>query len=482
MTLSHELTLQDILQVEDDIALVDFRCRETGVLLWPSIRNFFIRMIVSDLLYGTPLVGSDSSYVGNRMAVAKAVARASWHNVLRSGKAKGDILLMATGAGYVLKDGKYFNRLSDHFVGRFPGRTVVIEGLFNWHWPFPRHYQNVIFYTPIEARMALLGRFMASKCEKQAAQMIALVRHRARQLFGWDLGDAREAFLIRSLARSIATMPQRYRSYETLLMKVGAKIVIAEQGCYGRSACLISVARHLGITTAEHQHGMVTAGHDAYNLAPALRDNQEYKKTLPDYFLGYGKWWCDQINVPVNKIALGNPHRTEKLASRSDRPRQKTDILILSDGMQTDLYLELARKLSCQNGTPYRVRFRPNPTVPMERVSVIARFPDENADGFQIDSNDDIYDSFATAHAVISEISTGLSEAVGIVENVFLWDTAKARFNYPSHPFTTFIDAADLLSKISDERNGRVDHSMIDSIWAPQWQANYDRFIDDVIS
>ena len=72
---------------------------------------------------------------------------------------------------------------------------------------------------------------------------------------------------------------------------------------------MIVAAKEMGIRTAEYQHGAVSRGHDAYNVAPGQGSSPEYQKVLPEFFLGYGRWWNEQINVPVTKVAVGNPHR-----------------------------------------------------------------------------------------------------------------------------------------------------------------------------
>ena len=63
--------------------------------------------------------------------------------------------------------------------------------------------------------------------------------------------------------------------------------------------------------------------------------------TLPKHFLSYGKWWDQYLSLPLNKIAIGNPHRDSQL-SRLTPLKNKTDILVLGDGIETEMYLELA--------------------------------------------------------------------------------------------------------------------------------------------
>jgi len=471
-----EYSLHDLLEVENHPSLLDFKCAETGLLLWPLVRIQFLRSILYDLMYGAPLINRCPHW--NYRAALPAIAKSIMYNVKHRHQARRNVLLMATGAGHVMKEGRWFNRLSDHFALAADRDTLVVEDLFEWRWPFPRHNEHVSFHTPLQLRGMLSGRLLARDSHKRLAEnLISLVRSRAKKHLNWELGDERGAFLSSFLTRQIAAMPVRRRAYEQLLVLTGAKVVIKEEGCYGHSGVLNATARDMGLVVAEYQHGAISAGHDAYNIAPALARSGAYRKTLPQFFLGYGQWWNDQMNVPVTKIAIGNPHRTEQLRLFADRHAAKSDILILGDGIETDMYLGLARSLVAGIGKAIRVVFRPHP---LERAKVFSAYSDGRVGDVHIDRNPDIYESFCSAHAVVSEVSTGLFEAVGLADRVFIWDTPKARFSYPIHPFASFSDARDLLEKIPKSDAGYVNVQKADQIWAPDWREKYLTFLRDI--
>lgn len=119
-----------------------------------------------------------------------------------------------------------------------------------------------------------------------------------------------------------------------------------------------------------------------------------------------------------------------------------------------------------------QVVFRPHP---LERALVEC----ENAGGgnelVRIDLNPDIYRSFSTAHAVVSEVSTGLFEAVGLADRIFMLNTAKSRFCYPEHPFETIANVDEIVERLYAPAAGGVIFS--DKIWAPDWQRNYLKFL-----
>jgi hypothetical protein len=378
---------------------------------------------------------------------------------------------MGTGMGNYLKDDRWFNRLTDHFALAANG-TYVMEDLWDWNWPFPRHNQNVLFHTPFQFETAVRGRVQVrSRHQRRAAELVGFMRRRALDILEWELGDERYAFLVRMLSRHMAAVPAKKNAYEKFLNRLKVKVLLKEEACYGPSSVLISLARDMGIVTAEYQHGVVSAGTDAYNLAPVLVQSPAYRKGLPDYFLAYGNWWTRQINVPVTKISIGNPHRSNQTAQVSKKPQMVRDILLLGDGFDTLRYLDLCEQLADVFGGTYRVVFRPHP---LERAQIDATVA-KHGTSVHIDRNADMYQSFATAHVLISEVSTGLFEAVGTVENIFLWDTPKARFCFPSFPFEAVKSAEEMKIRLDDERPCLITPS---EIWENDWKENYMTFLD----
>lgn len=466
--------LHEILAIENEPQLLDYKCPVTGLLLWPMVRQQFLRCLISDLLYKSTPWFSTAHQTSYSVAIGLA-SRALLHNVLHA--RSGDILLIASGVGLFVRDNKFFNRLSDHFALAAPEQSVVLEDTFDYHWPYPRHNQRVIYHIPMQALCAVAGRVLMRKRHLQLANnVIELIRGRAKDLLDWDLETATATYLVRLLAYQAAQTSVKCNIYRKMLSRVGARLVIKEEGCYGHSGVFNATAREMGVIIAEYQHGTVSVGHDAYNLAPVLARSEAYRRTLPEYFLGYGEWWHDQINVPVSKVVIGNPHRTEQLAEPNSPSPDKTDILILGDGVETRMYLDLAHRLADSLGPAWRVVFRPHP---MERSEV--GVGDSIERNVFLDFNSDIYAAFRTAHAVVSEVSTGLFEAVGVADRILIWDTPKARFYYPEHPFAFFTDAADLTDKINDGKTGILEMQDLDRIWAPNWKENYLRFIDERI-
>lgn len=478
MTTLPAFTLAQLLEVENDPRLLEFRCAQTGVLLWPHIRTVFIRMAMSDLLYGTPLDGSVSKGVPARRALA-TMARSVVRNaaMMAGGRARAEVCLLTSGIGNQTVDGKALNRLSDHFALAHADRSMTVEDHFHWQWPKERHNGRVMLHAPLQAWNAIGARMQRNERHRRlAAQLVEVAAGTASVLLGWRPGPAREATLVEMLAKKIAGMPQQLRSYELMLAAIQPKVLLMIGACYGPSATLVQAARARGVITAEYQHGAIAPGHDGYNFGTALRENAAYQATLPDHFLSYGAWWNSQVNAPVSMHAVGNPHRTfrlERMAAHMRRP--KDSVLILADGTEFGIYVDLARSIAAEvSKSGLRVAIRPHP---LERVFVTQQYGECIDNMIHIDKNDDLYVSVLEAHAVVSELSTGLFESAGIADKLFMWDTPKARFAFPTLPFESFTCTEQLLALLADDNAGRLPQEVREGMWAKAWQGNYARFL-----
>lgn len=480
--MNKEISMSDILRIEDDPEMIAIRCPDTGIPLWTVIRSAFLRLIIGDLLYGASIVGAGGAQgalpSGGRIKAVATMARAFAHNALRSGVPQQayPVIVMASGARLMKHDGRYFNCLSDYFVAEAPGETLTIENTFNSVWPFPRRYPAVLMHTPLRVDGVVRGRLRARTFMPLSAQLIERVCARAQQLVGWDVGAERRQWLLRYCANGAASLLPRYQKYISIFKQAEARLLIKEEACYGGAdnASAILAARHSGMVTAEYQHGAVSAGHDAYNYAPAVIGDSAYCAIFPDYFLAFGKWWGEQINAPVEVLAIGNPHRTHVLAQLPGSSPQRNDILVLGDGLDLPLYLDLCAQLAAALGSAAEVVFRPHP---LERARLMAYPPERVSPLVRVDACADIYHAFGAAAAVVSEVSTGLFEAIGLVPKVFIWDTPKARFSLSDAKLQRFANVAELVSLLGQPQAGLVSTQQADSVWTPNWQRNYKEFL-----
>lgn len=474
MTTTAMRSLHDLLRIEDHEELLRFKSDDGRFLLWPLIRNQFLRLAISR--------ETGSAWI--RLEVHRP-----WRQVVTSvsrsllrhmsvGLPRARYLIMATGTGNVVVGGRFFNRLSDHFAAVAPEETLCVESLAAWEWPFPRANERTISNEPYRLRPALSARVLVNAAHRRtAAEILELVSRRAQDAIGWRPTVGETQMLVSALALQIAGLPQQARTSEYLLRRTGARVVLKEEGCYGHSSVFNAVAREVGVIVAEYQHGAIQAGHDAYHFAATLAADPAFQRTLPQYLLTYGDWWNEQVDAPVQTVTVGNPHRTERLLELASIERDGVrTLLVLGDGMKTERHIAFAEDISRRLGVNWVVRFRPHP---LERRAVLSNSCyDWNR--ISLDVERDLYASLFSAHMVIGEASTALFEAIGIVPRIAIWSGSQANFLYPRLPFDSFVDEDDLIGRMDDKAFGAVDASDAERIWAPDWRERYAAFLNAV--
>ncbi|MBN1936536.1 MAG: hypothetical protein JW934_17875, partial [Anaerolineae bacterium] len=268
-----------------------------------------------------------------------------------------------------------------------------------------------------------------------------------------------------------ATLKLQLYIYKKVYQRLNPQLIFFDNGHYGGMGHLIRLAKEMGIKTAEMQHGMTSAGYDAYNFAPILLESQAYQLHTPDYFLAYGQWWAEQIRVSAQVVIIGNPHYDTMCRRWKNGSKIKNKILLLSDGIRFAHYLEMAQKIKAALPSIFEIVVRPHP---MERATALQTYG-ATFEGIQIDDSDNLYQRLAESYAVIGEISTALFEAVGLAEKVFSFTNPRTLFVLPDNPFEQFETVTQLVDQLL-VNDGKI-HLDIESIWADNWESRYRDFI-----
>jgi hypothetical protein len=468
-----------LLQVENDNELIEYSCPETGLPVWPLIRVSVLRTIMSDWLYkSAPL--SSMGKIRNYRRLAKSAALSAMHNITNNVVGQRDVLIQSTGLGNFVHEGITRDRLVGYFSEALPERTLVFQDRPKEHLGQRYSFEPVLYRMPRNIIHKIYSRLAVNATHKKLARLvIERVTRNASERLDYDFNSDQVQSLINSLATSISGLPFATDAYANWFSKQGFKLLLKEDACYGgNSVPLIYAAKLSHIPVAEYQHGAISKGHDGYNVADALLINTSFHKVLPDYLLTYGNWWSNQTNMPIKKIPIGNPHLTESTTGLAQSTKSRTKVLVLGDGIETDLYLELASRIyGFTQNQGVTVTFRPHP-FERDKVSSM-RLPR----GVVLDTQPDIYPSLFESRVVISELSTGLFEAVGLSDMVLLWNTEKSRFAFPELPFKSFstIDELEMLLKNTPLYSGESSSIPASELWEPNWKQNYLRFVEGVI-
>jgi hypothetical protein len=472
----NNLTLGKILQIENDEVLQGTFCAD-GLLVWPLIRSIFFRLIMSDFLYPSqPLL--EITRKPPIFSTARKIFRSLAHNLMIS-PTKNKVLIFATGSGVISQGEHSFNKYTGYFSDELFGSSWSIEGIPWEDWPLPRSDGKLSFWFHQNAYHKIMGRLMVNSSHHSISRrIISIACKRAREILNWEIGEKRLEWLILKFAQIISAIPWQIQSLRKIFSTIRPRLCLVEEGCYGGMAVFNFVAKQLGIFVAEFQHGAVASGHDVYNFCHSFLSNPNLKMVLPDCFLSYGSWWEQQINVPIKKIVIGNPHRTATLKTLPKIEGVKNVILVLGEGRETRRYLEVCHSLAGEVGGRYKVIFRPHP----EERDFLIKMPLEGRfSNFKIDFERDIYKSLVLADIVVSELSTASFESVGLANRTFIWRTPKSIFNMPISPFDELNSISDLPGAIEKPSSGKLTSLGQDAIWANNWQENFRKFLTNVL-
>ena len=475
--MNSNVTLAEVLAIEDDPALLERRCTTTGLLTWPLLRTQFLRSLTEPLHYpGVQTVGPPPR--GRHRRALSAFPKVLWANARRWSQLRGDILIMASGAGHFQRSSRSFNRITDYFALESSERTVTIEGLMDWQVPVNRFNEHAYYFLPWQAKIDLLGKLRQVPAHLDAAtDLVEFVRKRAVDLLDLRIADSQADYLKSMVATKIARLPGLLSTYRALLDRVRPKLVLLDQGCYSDLGVFNRVAREMNIRVAEPQHGLISSGHDAYSYSAQLsQESAEYRGYLPHDFLGYGSWWNEQINAPVKKWVIGHPHYIEQHALQRSPAAAKASVVILSDGFDFDKYLGLASDLASHLGATHQVVLRPRP-------------PSGNASG-RSSTRQARARSSSTARATSTRpcprpsLSSarsppGFSRRSAWPRGSTCGQHRKPATHAPHIRSSSLATAQNWPNDCWRRQHWSAASSLdVESIWAPDWRGNYRRYLE----
>jgi hypothetical protein len=472
-----KITLEKLLLIEEDEDLLEKTCPDTGVQIWPLIRQDMLRAVIFDYFYNS---ASNTNTEFKKIIFQNLLNLLSIATNYSKPTIKNDIVIHTSGLGNYSNKGMIEDRLVGCFHHIFSSQTTIIQQKPKSHFQLEFQASPVQVDNSAQLLKKISGKIMVRRRHYLiASEVIAVANNRCKKYLNYSLSNVKKEFLVNKLARILATFPWDVDSRTNWFRRNETKLLLKEDASAGgANLAAVIAAKRCHITVAEFQHGLISRGHDTYNVSPKLRDSIKYKEVLPDALLTYGTWWSKQTNLPLQKIAIGNPHLTRERKKISARRTQKKYILILGDGIETDLYLSMARDVAKSTKNNESILFRPHP---LERSRLSSSMLPK---GVYLDTNETIYESLSQARVVISELSTGLFEAIGITEKILIWETPKSNFAFPQLPFPSFTNIDELKVLINDKYLCETYMQGVDAddIWQPNWEKNYEKYVSSNLS
>jgi hypothetical protein len=468
------IRLKDSLAIEDNPHVLDFRFSFRDVLMWPYIRVFLHRIPIFREFRVTPLAHDARAPLGlggNLAYLYRTLVRNPFRKAFRN---PCDVLMLCWGINNVKTGSAYFNKITDFFASLHGDRAFLVETTLDRRYRMPRAHPRVAYGNYIELATHLRSRLV--RVPSQDRETVRALSSFLQSDFPFKIEAAQIDNMMQDLLGIAARLPIYYDYYQRLFDQCRPRAALIEDACYGAGCHIVKWARERCIPTIEPQHGMIYPDHMAYNYGRALLESDLYRQFLPDYLLTYGSFWSDQVNVPVAKLALGNPNRSEKCKRMPARPKggERWVLLIISAGSIPETMRNFLLNLIETPGIGQcEIIFRPHP---LEVPLVNARYAQALAsEAIRLDVGTDLYQSLARADFVAGDLSTTLFEAMGIVREVFCIEHPSSDLAIPRDLMKRFSSASELLRLIREHRP--QNQSAHDDLWAPNWEANYRQFM-----
>jgi len=459
--------LEELLEIEKDEKILEYRFSFDDFLMWPVIRWVLFSQAINDyeeqIIKSTPKISHLLKYATNVFMKYPYFVK----NI--------DIISFGANASNVLNDKQYFNRIHDYYNFVFPENTIFFELPDNFEYRKPRAFKNTYYHDYIRIMPILRGKLNKNIPPKQIRVINAFVDY-LKSNFDKTIDDSFYETIKTRLIKEEKRLKYRKRCFLKLLDKIKPKVLFLNCAHYGDESYIIKWAKERGIITAEFQHGVVSKMHPAYNYGAAILNSEEYRKYTPDYFLTYGEYWNKQIKIPGETYVVGNPHFHESMKKYKGIKEEENTILIVSQWTLTKEFVEIAKYLAREFKNK-KIIFKMHPKE-MKNYNLIK--PLEAFKNIEIQRDGDIYELLAKYEIIVACYSTTVFEALAFNKRIYILDNSYSKNYVPKEigiRFKNFTELRDLIiNKVKNENK-----EDIENYFNSNWKENYKKFIEQEI-
>ncbi len=459
--------IETLLRIENNPDIISYRFGFDDFLIWPLVRY---RIFSQAMSY--------EQYLSKRSTVKKCqLVKYVVNNFLNYPRfvRNKKILIFGTGVTNIKINNIYFNRIHDFYNLVFPDDTVFLESSDNFEYKKPRAFKNTYYYDYMKIMSVLRSKFatrMDEETEKAIDDFIEFLNKNFAIEFDYAFYETIKNSLIK-VGKRLSYMKSYFLK---LLDRIQPKIVFLEDAHYGGQSYMIKWAKEMGIVTAEFQHGIVSKEHLAYNYGEGVRNSEEYKKYVPDYFLTYGEYWSNQVRIPGKTYVVGNPHFYESIKRYKNVEEKEDTILIVSDWTLTEDFVKIAEYLA-KHFKNKKIIFKMHPGEMKNYELIKTLEPFQNID---IKKNEDIYALLAKCRYIVSCYSTTVFEALAFSKEAYILDNEFSKKYIPDNVgirFKSLEELAELImNNVKNEESKNVEY-----YFNSNWRENYIKFIQEEI-
>lgn len=455
--------IKNILEFEKNNKLLEYKFKNSDILIWPLIRHKFYRDSVVDLKERSK----------KPLKMIKYIIESYFNRPSKTDN-NYEIISFGPGSGNTEKiDGKFFNKYHDYYNLIYPKNTIYIETSDNMKYYKPRFFNNTYYmdYYKLKPYINYKIKSIFLDYDNYYDDFLKFLYEE----FPIDFSNPSFNNLREYLREQDYTLNIKINIYRELFKKLKPKIIFLNTGFYGHESFIIKVAKDMGIKVAEIQHGVVSKNHGAYNYSKNIINSQKFKEYTPDYFLTFGKYWSDQINIPGKNYVLGNPHFHTKIKKYKNNKVIKNSILIISQWTLTEEFIKIANFLS-SNMKNYKITFKAHPNEKKEKINLLNDF--ENV---ELIFNEDIYKLISQNENIVSCYSTALFEALAFENKILILDNDYSKKELPEGFGVRFKELHELKEFIQQETVIKNNYD-VEYFFESNWNLKYRDFIENEIN
>ena len=459
--------IEDLLKLDKEKKLYKYKFKNSSTPIYLIIRSYLFRQILSNSIDLQPnLVSIKKNRISKLTHYLYSII---FKNIFFAPKKQ--IYFFTTEPLFIKRNRSYINRLHNEFVIFFNRKIQLISSGSKRKFKMPKkddvYYQNLINDTSIFFSFF----FSLKKSDKEAIKnlLIFFSENKEVNISKSQIKDL-EQILINLAKRSYFQV-----LFYSLFFKLKKpRLICLEDGHYlGEKAFILEAAKTTGTIVAEFQHGYVGKSHYAYNFEQSMFGQIKYY--LPDYFLTFGEYWSGRVRTPSKKIEIGNPEiikSFKKFKTLNDNANRRK-ILFLSTTHNKNRLISLCKKiLKYDFKKEYDFVIRPHPS---EVDNFESNFKEILSNGFELDNNQNLYDTLVDTEIVISlYVTTALYESILFTKKIFLMKTDYSDFD-PNPIFLSFSNFDELIDGILKSNKIKVSKS---DIWNENYIQNFQSFLN----
>jgi len=217
--------------------------------------------------------------------------------------------------------------------------------------------------------------------------------------------------------------------YRRLLERVNPAVVVVVVS-YGKET-FIEACKEKSIPVVEIQHGTISPYHCGYSF-PGDRS----KETFPDYFLSFGEFWSDRVELPIedeNVYDVGYLHlqlEAEDIRESASEPaanQGRGTVLFISQGTIGESLSQFAVATSELAASGYDIKYKLHPDEYSIWKQEYPWLVDSEVEVYE-NSSTSLYELFARADVQVGVYSTALYEGLYFDLDTYVVDVDGVRY------------------------------------------------------